>query len=338
MWSKMMDKVWYGRHPCRWLLLPFSMMYYAWVILRRGLLQHFGQRHFSVPVIVVGNLTVGGAGKTPLVIALAKAFTLRGIRVGIVSRGYGAHRRAFPHEVSSEDTAISVGDEPLLLAKKTGCPVVIAPKRVQAVDYLLTHHRSQVVISDDGLQHYAMGRAIEMVVMDGFRGLGNGLCLPAGPLRELPGRLQEADFIVINQGLPANMSFLKQNDSRVFSMQFIPGKMTSLSMGTEIKIGALNQPVAAVAAIGNPQRFFATLASLGVTFNKHPFPDHYQFKPDDLSCYKRDIVMTEKDAMKCAPFATDSMYFLPVEAMLTNTFWDAFWSHKQLQGFSRNEG
>jgi tetraacyldisaccharide 4'-kinase len=195
-----------------------------------------------------------------------------------------------------------------------------------------------VVISDDGLQHYAMGRAIEMVVIDGLRGVGNGLCLPAWPLRETLHRLKHVDFVLVNEGLPAHMPFLKDKDPTHFSMQLIPGKMTSLRMGQEKKINALKTPVAAVAAIGNPQRFFATLTALGVLFNKFPFADHYPFKPEDLSCFKQDIVMTEKDAVKCIPFATDNMYFLPIEAKMDDTFWDVFWSHKQLQGFSCNEG
>lgn len=337
MGFKMPEKLWYGRHPCRWILFPLSMVYQAGVTLRRVFLQRFWQRQFSVPIIVVGNLTVGGVGKTPLVIALAQALQARGLRVGIVSRGYGARLRTFPHEVNLEDTAISVGDEPLLLAKKTGCPVIIAPKRVQAVDYLLRHHQSQVVISDDGLQHYAMGRAIEIVVMDGSRGLGNGLCLPAGPLREPPHRLNKTDFILINQGSPEKIPCLKQDASLLFSMHCIPGQMISLKQGQEKKLTELTNPVAAVAAIGNPKRFFATLDALGVSFNKYPFPDHYQFKPEDLSCYSEDIVMTEKDAVKCIPFATDNMYFLPIEAKMDNKFWDKFWSHKQLQGLSCNE-
>lgn len=337
MWCHLTDKFWYGRHPCRWVLFPFSMVYRAYVSLRRHFLQRFRQRQFSVPIIVVGNLTVGGVGKTPLVIALAQALQDQGIRVGIVSRGYGAHLKTFPHEVNSEDTAISVGDEPLLLAKKTGCPVVIAPKRVQAVDHLLYHHQSQVIISDDGLQHYAMGRAIEIVVIDGFRGLGNGLCLPAGPLREPPHRLQKADFILVNQGDPEQIDDLLKNFPLKFSMDCKPGPLRSLKNGQEKKLTDLTMPVVAVAAIGNPKRFFASLSALGVSFNSHSFDDHHLFKPEDLSGYSQDMIMTEKDAMKCIPFATNNMYFLPIEAKMDNQFWERFWSHQQLQGLTSNE-
>ena len=328
------DKLWYGFHPLRWFLLPIAMLYSLVVALRRGYLQRFRQRQFSVPIIVVGNLTVGGVGKTPLVIALASQFQARGVRVGIVSRGYGARVTHYPHEVSCDDDAGDVGDEPLLLAKKTGCPVVIAPKRTDAVQYLLDKYQSQLIISDDGLQHYAMGRAIEIVVIDGMRGLGNGLCLPAGPLREGVGRLQQADFIVVNGELsPSTNKTMLSRDlcPKPYRMDLLPGKMTQLLSGKLIKLTELKHPVAAVAAIGNPQRFFATLKALGVKFNAYSFSDHHRFHPKELLFAEEVVVMTEKDAVKCQSFATDTMYFLPVEAKLDDKFWDALWMHEQLQ-------
>lgn len=188
--NRWIDTLWYGKNPVRYLLWPASLVFQAAAWLRRAWLKG-RQQPLSVPVIVVGNLTVGGVGKTPLVIALAHYLTQKGLRVGIVSRGYGAKIRTFPHCVQQGDTATLVGDEPKLLALKTGCPVVIAPKRLQAVQYLLEHYHSQVIISDDGLQHYAMPRTVEIVVVDGMRGMGSGLCLPAGPLRESERRLQQ---------------------------------------------------------------------------------------------------------------------------------------------------
>ena len=253
-----LDKLWYTRHPLRWLLFPFSLVYQAITVMRRFYLQRFCQQPCSVPIIVVGNLTVGGVGKTPLVIALAQQLQLRGLRVGIVSRGYGATVADFPHEVSVDETAIHVGDEPLLLARKTACPVVIAPDRVQAVRYLLDKYQSQVIISDDGLQHYKMGRAIDIAVIDGIRGLGNGLSLPAGPLRESSKRLQTVDFVVVNGGSwPGG-----------YRMDLQPSELTQLINGKTIRVADLSCPVAAVAAIGHPQRFFATLQALCVTFNE----------------------------------------------------------------------
>ena len=317
------NKLWYSYHPLRWILLPGSIVYCMMTAFRRFYLEQFRQQQFAVPIVVVGNITVGGVGKTPLVIALAHQFQARGLRVGIVSRGYGSAVRQFPYDVSCDDDAACVGDEPLLIAKKTGCPVIIAPKRAQAVRYLLDKYQSQIVISDDGLQHYAMGRAIEIVVIDGMRGLGNGLCLPAGPLREGRKRLQQADFLVVNGGSWPN----------AYRMDLLPGEITQLVSGKPISVAELTPPIAAIAAIGNPGRFFATLQKIGVAFNAYPFADHHRFQAKELCVTEKTVVMTEKDAVKCQAFATDAMYFLPVEAKIADQFWDALWSHKQLQGY-----
>ncbi len=331
------DTLWYTRHPLRWFLLPLAIAYRMIVALRRYYLKHVRQRQFPVPIIVVGNLTVGGVGKTPLVIALATQLQARGVRVGIVSRGYGARVGHFPHEVCVTAEADAVGDEPLLLAKKTGCPVVIAPKRADAVQYLLDKYQSQIIISDDGLQHYAMGRAIEIVVIDGRRGVGNGLCLPAGPLREGVQRLQDADFIVINGAETSADALILQdvlpNRLNTYRMDLLPGEITGLANGKPIKLKELTNPVAAIAAIGHPQRFFSLLEDLGVGFNAYSFDDHHRFRKEELQVTEKMVVMTEKDAVKCQPFATELMYFLPVEAKVDNNFWDALWRHKQLQGY-----
>ncbi len=333
-----LNKLWYSHNRWHWLLSPFSIVYRIIVAFRRRFLKQFCQQQFPVPIIVVGNLTVGGVGKTPLVIALATQLKTRGLRVGIVSRGYGARVSHFPYEVGCEDNAASVGDEPLMLAKKTGCPVVIAPKRTKAVQYLLDKYQSQIIISDDGLQHYAMGRAIEIVVIDGLRGLGNGFYLPAGPLREGMHRLRLADFIVVNGGafkIPERL--LKPRENQVYPtayrMDLLPGEITQLVSGRSIPSTELKSPIAAVAAIGHPQRFFATLEALGITFNRYFFADHHSFQPDDLNVVEKTVLMTEKDAVKCQPFATELMYFLPVDARLDDKFWDALWLHEQLQGY-----
>nr|WP_131793582.1 tetraacyldisaccharide 4'-kinase [Legionella brunensis] len=316
------DKLWYTHHPLRWLLWPVAQGYKVITVVRRFYLSRFCQQQFSVPVIVIGNLTVGGVGKTPLVIALAKEIQVKGLRVGIVSRGYGAAIKQFPHEVSPDDEAKLVGDESLLLARKTACPVVIAPKRTQAVQYLLDKYKCEIIISDDGLQHYAMGRAVEIVVIDGMRGLGNGLCLPAGPLRETPKRLRKSDLVVINNGeWPGGYSMILES-----------GRLTNILTGQEINKESLAAPIAAVAAIGHPQRFFTTLHNLGISFKKYPFPDHHNFQPHELQFKEKTVVMTEKDAVKCQSFAANSWYFLPVEAKLSDAFWQALWSHEQLQG------
>lgn len=317
----MIQSFWYRRHPLRWLLWPFSALYSLIALARRLYLERLKQTKFSVPIIVVGNLSVGGVGKTPLVIALAKAIQAKGLRVGIVSRGYRAKGR-FPREVNVNDNAIEVGDEPLMIRRKSGVHVVIAPKRVEAVRYLLQHYQPQVIISDDGLQHYAMGRAIEIAVIDGNRGMGNGLTLPFGPLRESPSRLKRVDFVVVNSGDWPN----------AYSMTMVANEMTHLMSGQTVRPSDLKGSIAAVAAIGNPSRFFNTLSELNFLFQPYSFPDHHFFEPEHLEFKEKTIVMTEKDAVKCLPFATENMYYLPVTAELQQPFWDALWEHKQLKG------
>lgn len=322
-----LEKLWYTRHPLRWLLIPAAWAYQVIISLRRKLLQRFYQQDFAVPIIVVGNLSVGGVGKTPLVIALAQRFQQQGVRVGIVSRGYKAEIKQFPHEVNATSEALLVGDEPLLMAKKTGCPVVIAPKRNDAVRYLIDHHASQIILSDDGLQHYAMGRAIEIAVIDGMRGLGNGLTLPAGPLREPKDRLNQVDFLVSNGGQWPG----------AYPMHLQPGSFVHLKSGKAIDSAQLGESIAAVAGIGHPQRFFASLEQLNVVFEPYSFPDHYFFKAQDLKFAMKSVVMTEKDAVRCQPFAADNWYYLPVEAVLDNGFWQSLCSHQQLKGLNLHE-
>lgn len=317
-----LEKLWYAQSPLRWMLYPLSWAYLTVVSIRRYFLKHFFQLSCPVPLIIVGNITVGGVGKTPLVIALAQKIQQKGLRVGIVSRGYGAAIKHFPYEVQGTDSALKVGDEPLLLVQKTKCPVVIAPKRNQAVRYLLEKYQSQIIISDDGLQHYRMGRTIEIAVIDGLRGLGNGLCLPAGPLREPASRLDQVDFIVMNEG----------HREGAYSMVLKPGKIKKLSTDEEIAPSTLRKKWHAVAGIGNPQRFYSTLLQLGIKFSSVSYPDHYQFKPTDLKDKDTLIIMTEKDAVKCRVFSSEFMHYLPIDAVLDDAFWDALWSRLNLKG------
>ncbi len=278
------------------------------------------KKPMTVPIIVVGNITVGGVGKTPLVIALVKRFQEKGLRVGVVSRGYRSTLKNFPHLIEENDAASVVGDEPLLIFKHTNAPVVIAPNRMDAVNYLVEHHSCQLIISDDGLQHYAMERAIEIAVIDGIRGLGNGLRLPAGPLREGKKRLNTVDFVVMNGQLRDG----------AYRMALNPGVIQSLNNKASFEH---TKTVAAVAGIGHPQRFFNTLTELGIAYRPYVFPDHHRFVADDLTMPEECIIMTEKDAVKCVSFATASMYYLPVEAVLDDAFWHALFAHKQLEGF-----
>ena len=309
--------------------MPFAWIYQGICTLRRTFLLRYKQRQFLVPVIVVGNITVGGVGKTPLVIAIATALSQKGLKVGIVSRGYGAQLRVFPHLVRVDSPAALVGDEPLLIAERTACPVVIDPDRVAAIDYLLQQHPCDVVLSDDGLQHYAMGRAIEIVVVDGLRGFGNGFCLPAGPLREAVSRIRHSDLVVMNsqgQTLKIDTGKIKQ-----FSMQLVPSGLINLVDGKSYPPQSLGASVAAVAGIGNPQRFFLTLAQMGLSVSEYAFPDHYRFTAKDFDFSEKVVVMTEKDAVKCRKFAQKNWFYLTVEAQLTDDFWHALYSHPQLQ-------
>lgn len=317
-----LEKMWYGNSHKAKLLWPLTLAYQNITFLRRLYLQK-RQRHFAIPIIVVGNISVGGVGKTPLVIALAKACQQQGLRVGIVSRGYRAKIKRFPHMVSRYDDAAIVGDEPLLLARRTACPVVIAPKRIDAVDFLLREERCDIIISDDGLQHYAMGRTLEIAVIDGQRGLGNGFCLPAGPLRESRKRLQQVDLLVVNQG----------TWPQAHNMQLKPLAIQQVINDKPIEKEDLQQPVAAVAAIGNPQRFFNTLDDLAIAHKPYAFSDHHPFCPYELQLTENTLIMTEKDAVKCRAFAQDNWYYLSVEANLDESFWRAFWSHETMKGY-----
>lgn len=325
------NKLWYAKTRLRWLLWPLSVIYKIIINIRRLYLIVFKQQHFNIPIIVVGNLTVGGTGKTPLVIALCRQLSKNNVRVGVVSRGYRAKLNKKIHLVSLTDQPTLVGDEPLLIRKKTGCPVVIARKRNNAVKYLLNHRDCQVIISDDGLQHYALGRRIEIAVIDGIRQFGNGLCFPAGPLREPISRLKKCHFIVIKQIKDANNYNLLTDFPTSYFMTFKPGKITNLKTGLTRLPQSFPTPIAAVAGIGCPEHFFTTLADLGIKHQKYPFVDHYCFKATDLQFIEKTIIMTEKDAIKCQTFAANSWYFLPIEAQLSETFWQALWVQLEIK-------
>jgi tetraacyldisaccharide 4'-kinase len=268
-----------------------------------------------VPVIVVGNISVGGTGKTPLVLWLADFLRQQGYHPGIVSRGYGGGTEGVVAVDIRSDPA-AVGDEPLLLARKSGCPVWVGRDRVAAGNALLRAHiECDVVVSDDGLQHYGLDRDMEIVVVDGERKFGNGLLLPAGPLREGISRLGSVDAVVVNGGsLKATM--LLRNE---FEMSLEGGEFYNLRQPERRAVAADfgGKKLHAVAGIGNPQRFFAHLRRLGLAFEEHGFPDHCAFRLQDLDYDDADaLLMTEKDAVKCAGFADERYWALAVEAIL----------------------
>lgn len=277
----------------------------------------FKKNRFNVPVIVVGNLTVGGTGKTPLVIAIAKYLQSKGYEPGIVSRGYGGSAR-YPCEVTEHSSSVEVGDEPLLIYRATGCPMIVDPNRSRAVETLLNFYSCDIVISDDGLQHHALNRDIEIVVIDGERRFGNGYCLPAGPLRESVRRLKTVDLVVTNGSAKEG-----EHAMNLVFQEIRP----VLALNKEIKTlqNLKGQTVHAIAGIGNPNRFFQQLSQFGMTVIPHAFSDHYYFTEEDIS-FDDDlpIIMTEKDAVKCEKIASKRHWYLPVEAQCPPEFWVNF--------------
>lgn len=299
---------WLGRTPVIWLLLPLSWLYCA-VVWARNRLYDLGllpSARLPVPVIVVGNITVGGTGKTPLVAWLAQLLKRSGYRPGIVSRGYRGSSRTWPRYVTAASSPDEVGDEPVLLARRAGCPVMVGRDRVAAARVLLAAYRCNIVISDDGLQHRRLARDIEIVVIDGVRRFGNGLCLPAGPLREPVSRLRRVD-IRITRGTP------QQGET---GMAYREVGVRNLATGEVREVRDLGEaPLHAVAGIGNPGAFFVQLRSLGLRIQEHPFPDHHRFRAEDLAFEgSGPVIMTEKDAVKCTRFARPNLWFLAIEA------------------------
>ncbi len=269
-----------------------------------------GQRHAcksEAPVVVVGNISVGGTGKTPVTLALVEALQARGLKPAIVSRGYGAQCVDFPRLVVAKDSASEVGDEPLLLARRADCPLVIDPERCRGVAYLNEQFSPDVIISDDGLQHYAMGRAFEIVVSDAARGFGNGFLLPLGPLREPVSRLQNVDA-----------HFINGDQSKGFVLQWRAVVNVATAERVVIEDFDFAEVAYAVAGIGHPARFFDQLASHGFNGQYLDFPDHHQFAEGDLPSDGR-VLMTEKDAVKCAQLAhADRCWYIEVTALWQN--------------------
>lgn len=311
-----LDKVWYKEQAAGGWLVPLSWLYRGIIKFRR-LLYHSGwlkQHHLSVPVIVVGNISVGGTGKTPLIIWLAQLLRTNGYKPGIISRGYGGNAETWPQWVTVDSDVKRVGDEALLIAKHTGCPMAVGPERVKAAELLLTQQHCDVIISDDGLQHYALGRDIEIAVVDGERLFGNGLCLPAGPLREPRERISEVDFVVVNG---------TKTEAQQFSMVVEGRAAVNLTSGEAKPLQDFAETGChAVAGIGNPGRFFKLLEAAGVACSVHVFPDHHEFRPGDIEFNDEPVLMTEKDAVKCTAFACGNHWYVPVAAAVEPDFAD----------------
>jgi tetraacyldisaccharide 4''-kinase len=314
------QRAWYraGLHPLLLLLLPLHVLFVGLSTVRRWLFQKgfLAVYRAPVPVIVVGNISVGGTGKTPVTEALAQWLKQHGYQPAIISRGYGA-KGPFPQLVTATSLAAEVGDEPRLLATRTSVPLAVGPNRQQAIELLLqAFPATNIIISDDGLQHYRMARDIEIAVIDGSRGLGNGWRLPLGPLRESKQRLQQVDIVAQNGDAETKLGW-------VFRLQPQGWKRVKDSQDMPAPAGEC----IAIAGIGNPQRFFATLKQQSVELKQCiEFADHHPFSKADFEQFDAslNVLMTEKDAAKCQLFARDNWLYLPVSAEFEPGFWLQF--------------
>jgi tetraacyldisaccharide 4'-kinase len=308
---------WYNGHPALALLRPLESLYRRVVEGKRArFLAGQGDIYRApVPVVVVGNITVGGTGKTPLILWMIEHCQRRGLRVGVVSRGYGARPPSLPWRVSAEHSAEQAGDEPLLIVQRSAVPLVIDPDRGRAVRALLDTEPLDLILSDDGMQHYRLARDLELVLIDAARGLGNRRCLPAGPLREPEQRLRSVDALLYN-GAEAD-----RDDGYGFLLK--PTALVNLRSGQRqpLDFFPAGQALHAVAGIGNPQRFFNTLEGLHWRPVTHAFSDHAVFSARALSFSPAlPVVMTEKDAVKCRAFAADDWWYLAVDAVPSDAF------------------
>ncbi|BAU75104.1 tetraacyldisaccharide 4'-kinase [Metapseudomonas furukawaii] len=316
---------WYRGHPALGLLAPLEWIYRR--VARGKREAYLSGRSASyrppVPLIVVGNITVGGTGKTPMILWLIEHCRARGLRVGVVSRGYGAKPPRLPWRVRADQDAAQAGDEPLLIVQRSGVPLVIDPDRSRAVRALLEQEQLDLILSDDGLQHYRLGRDLELVLIDAARGLGNRRCLPAGPLREPPERLESVGAVLRNGA--------EADGAEGFAFRLVPGALVNIQTGQRAALTHFppGQSVHAVAGIGNPQRFFRTLEALHWRPIPHPFADHAVYSREALDFQPSlPLLMTEKDAVKCRTFAATDWWYLTVDAQPSRAF--VAWFDEQL--------
>lgn len=305
-----LERHWYRDTLLSRLLAPLGWFYCALMSVRRGAYRIGLCRsaHVGAPTIIVGNITVGGTGKTPLVVWLVRHLSASGYRHGIVTRGYRGAARAWPQQVTGDSDPAQVGDEPVLLARRGGCPVVADPDRVRGASLLVRERGCDVIVSDDGLQHLRLARDIEIVVIDGERRFGNGRCLPAGPLREPPTRARQADIVLVHGA----------NTGEEWGMRLQPRGLHAVAGGMEVTADALRRTrVHAVAGIGHPERFFRALERQGLSIIRHAYPDHHAFAAADIRFNDGlPVIMTEKDAVKCRRWveADESYWYLAVDA------------------------
>lgn len=309
-------RAWYSPRPI-WFFIPLAWLFWLLSSLRRaayalGVLQ---RATLPAPVVVVGNVSVGGTGKTPFVIWLAESLAQRGHKTGIVSRGYGGQTREPILVTPDSDTAL-VGDEAVLLARRTGLPVAVCSDRTAAARMLCSRYSIDVLLSDDGLQHYRLPRDLEIVLLDGERGLGNGWLLPAGPLRETEHRLDEADFTVIKRSGTGQFTW-----PNAIYMPLVAETAVSLADGQRVPLDHYEgQSVHALAGIGNPEQFFATLAAAGMQVDGRPLPDHAVLTPADMQFPDdKAVFMTEKDAVKCRSMVLPRHWYVEASARFADS-------------------
>ncbi len=310
-------KTWYGNSSLVWLLVPFSWLYAAVIKVRSALYRRniFQSRAVGVPVVVVGNITVGGTGKTPLTIWLASELKARGFSPGVVSRGYRGIVGATPVVATPQSDPAVVGDEAVLLASHSKCHVVVHPDRIAAAIRAI-ELGANVILADDGLQHYRLERDVEIAVIDGHRGFGNGRLLPAGPLREKPARLDSVDKVVVQRRLNRPDNVLRRaSDRQPLHFSLKPVAMRRLDNNEVAALADFaGRKVHAIAGIGNPERFFRMLESHGMIVKRHPLPDHAKISPADISfADTMPVIMTSKDAVKCRFPAAGQCWSVEVE-------------------------
>ena len=316
-----LEKLWYNNGSGKFLLMPLTALYCAINSFQR-FHNHYSKTKLPCPVIVVGNITVGGTGKTPLTIYIVKLLQKAGYKPAIITRGYGGKAAVWPQSVTAKSDPQQVGDEAVLMAIKTQVPVYAGADRLKSIEQLIKTHDCDVIVSDDGMQHYKLPRDIQIAVLDGARMLGNGWCLPAGPLREKKQRLKVCDLLVVN----GNIAEGRKDDLQsmpFFTMNLKGITLTNLATHEQQTLDNFpHKMVHAVTGIGNPQRFFNTLEKQGgLQLKTHSFPDHHNFIEADLH-FNDDlpVIMTEKDAVKCQKFTKKNFWTLPVIAELENSF------------------
>lgn len=310
--KRWLERRWYAAEPAPLALRPFAALY-GLIADRIAVTKKAQALRLPVPVVVVGNLSVGGTGKTPVTIWLITQAIALGFKPGVISRGYGGRAAEYPLRVTADTDPAECGDEPALIARRAGVPVAVAPDRLAAARLLIEQDGVDLLIADDGLQHYRLARDLEFCVIDGARGLGNGARLPAGPLREAASRLASVDAVIVN-GAPRMP--LSAHGKPQLAMRLAIERARSLHTGETLPLAAFKgQTVRAVAGIGHPQRFFDALEAAGLVVIPQPFPDHHRYSASDLAFGDAlPVLMTEKDAVKCAAFARPGLWSVPAEA------------------------